>query len=204
MKKLLITIICITGFEYQTMNGQDFDFSELSQTTIENFRCVITAENYTYYGLSSAKSLEQIIIDEPIYHYGVQLNALQRYNEQQNPEELVSMMDFVSIPLIDKQTNEVETFLMINKRNEQYQTTGMGKIPFVKEFMGFKKEFQADREMRLIRVPAVNIAYAGIVVDGLLNLIPISYVQKDVTPPPVSVIFAELAKTIEGGEDVPN
>lgn len=189
---------------YQSMYGQDFDFLELSRTTIENFRCSITAQNYKYYGLSSEKGLEEITIAEPVYHYGVKLDALQKYGEQQNPEELVTEMGFITVPIINKRNNEIETFVMINKRKEKYQTTGMGQAPFTKEFLVLKKELQQDSEMRLIRVPALNIAFGGIIVDGVLNLIPISYEQKDKTPRPASVIFAELASNIKEGEDVPN
>ena len=205
MKKVFFIIICLTIIANENMYGQDRPYLELAQSTIVTFKCSITAENYKFYGLSSQDALEKIEIGEAILHSAVTLNDLRKYDEGQDPNEIVNEMGYVTVPLTRQEGNGLETFVLLNKREGKYQSTGIGDDSYSKGFLELQSSSDTGKDMKLIRVPGLNVAYAGIEIDGVLNLIAITdRDQKGNEPRPASEVFLELAKLIVDGEDVPH
>jgi len=207
MKYIYIIITCTISIISENMYGQEQrdKFLALSKVTIENFKCSITAQNYQFYGLSSSKGLEEVTISDPIHHYGVELNDLRKYDGKQRVNSLIREMGYVTVPLMNQKGGAVETFLLFNKKEGKYQATGMGQAPFSKDFMELKSRMQGDKEWKLVRVPAMNVAYASVNIEGVLHLIPIDVHQKEVAPQLASSVFADLASRINTTEeDVPN
>jgi len=57
----------------------------------------------------------------------------------------------------------------------------------------------------LIRVPALNVAFGSVLIEGVLYLVPVtSKGEKGSEPRPANMVFAALAKKSGSGEDVPN
>lgn len=188
------------------INAQDNDFSALTKESIAYFKCAITAQNFQYFGLSSEDALDKVSIGEAIKHHAVGLRELQKYDTLTDPNSLIMKMNYVTVPLLQKDKNTVETFLMLSSKDGKYQSTGIGNAPYAAAYMKYLMNNESVKGAKLIRVPALNVAYAGIEVKGDLFLVPLLNTdQKDNVPRPAKLVFAELAKQIgDYDEDVPH
>lgn len=187
------------------MNGQNSEYIELSEATLTLFRCSVNANNYMFYGLSSEKGLENVTIGKAIEHQAVPLDELRKYEESQDPRRIIKDMGYVTVPFRQEGSNQVESFILLNKRDGKYQSTGIGQAVFAKNFMEMKQNGTLAKESRLIRVPAMNVAYGSVMIEGVLFLLPVnSKGQERSEPRPASSVFKELASRSGSGEDVPN
>lgn len=205
MKKILIVIISLVITASGNMFGQKDQFSELADATVKKFSGVVTAQNFKYFGLSSADALKNVMAGEAIIHYAVGLTKLQDYREDMDPKEIVEEMGYVTVPLYNKENKRLEAFVLLNKNEGEYQSTGIGEAPYSKNFLTMKKRAKKGNEANLIRVPALNIAYMGIMVSDTLNLIQLLDKEQDMEPRPASEVFVELSGQItKGYGDVPH
>lgn len=204
MKTILYIVICCTFLGSDQMNAQDNNrVITLTESTIALFRCSITATNYTFYGLSSEKSLENVTIGTPIVHRAVTLRDLRGYTEEEDPKRLINEMGFVTVPLMRSDGSGIETYAMLNKREQGYESTGIGNDYESERFMALQGV--SDKELRLVRIPGMNLAFAALDVEGELHLIPLRRENKSgLESRPARVVFAEVAKRLPKGEDVPH
>jgi len=187
------------------MNAQNREYIELSEATIALFRCSINANNYMFYGLSSENGLEKVTLGNAIEHQGVPLDILRKYDESQDPRKIIKDMGYVTVPFRQEGSNQVESFILLNKRDGKYQSTGIGQAVFAKNFMEMKRNGSLEKDSRLIRVPAMNVAYGSVMIEGVLHLVPVtSEGQKGGEPRPANIVFSELARKSGSGEDFPN
>ena len=142
------------------MYGQNKQYLELAQETLKMFRCSVNINNYKLYGLSSPEGLEKVTIGEAIEHYGVPLDALRKYDESQDPKNIIMEMGYLTLPLTEEGGTIVESFVLLNQREGKYQSTGIGQDFFSKWFMEMKLRGIVPKESQLVRVPAMNIAFA--------------------------------------------
>lgn len=204
MKRISCLVFIFAIFSQTEMMGQNNQYLELSRASIEIFRCSITELNYKYFGLSSAKALENVQPGEAVIHFAVKLTDLERYSEEKDPNTIIQEMGYVTVVLTNQQTKNVESFVMLNKRNEKFEVSGIGQDPMTMGFLEMKRKLELFRNAKLVRIPGLNLAFAGVDVDGRLNLIPVlSGDQKETEPRPASVVFMELSKQLGKGEDVP-
>lgn len=204
MKSLFSLVFIFAIFAETEMKGQNNQYIELARVSVELFRCSITDLNYKYYGLSSAKALDIVQPGEAVIHYAVKLNDLQRYSEEKDPNSIIHEMGYVTVTLLNQQTKNVESFIMLNKRGERFEPTGIGQDPMTLSFLNMKKRMDVLQKARLVRIPGLNLAFAGIEIDGQLNLIPvIGRDQKESEPRPASMVFMELSRQMGKGEDAP-
>jgi hypothetical protein len=114
-------------------------------------------------------------------------------------------MGYVTVPFRQEGSNQVESFVLLNMRNGKYESTGIGQAVFAKSFMEMKRNGSLEKDSRLIRVPAMNVAFGSVMIEGVLYLVPvISEGQKGSEPRPATIVFTELARKSGSGEDVPN
>ncbi len=188
------------------MNGQDNEFLEIAKESIAYFKCAVTAQNYQFYGLSSEEAINNVSIGDAINLHAVGLRDLQKYDSLTNPNTIIKDMGYVCIPLLQKNKNTLETFIMLSSKDGKYRSTGIGEAPYAEAFMNYLIQNRTVKGAKLIRVPALNRAYAGIEVEGELFLLPLTNAApKDNVPRPAKVVFAELAKKIANyEEDVPH
>lgn len=187
------------------MFGQNNAYEEMVEATIKRLKCSITNTNYMYYGLSSPEGLEKIRIGKAVLHYAVTLRDLKNYKNEGNPKDIIRDMGFVTVPVINSSTNNIETFVLLNKRKGTFKSTGIGEVNYVEKFLEYKKE-HSDKNLKLVRIPAMNIAFSGLEIDGVLHLISLGEKEdKNTVPRPAHEVFLELSKQIQHfKEDVPN
>ncbi len=188
------------------MNAQDTDFLELAKEGIAFFKCSITAQNFQFYGLSSEDAINKVSIGDAIRHHAVGLRDLQKYDSMTNPNSLIKDMGYVCVPLMQKDKNVLETFVMLSSKDGKYRSTGIGEAPYSEAFMKYLIQNKTVKGAKLIRIPALNMAYAGIDVEGELFLLALTNAdqKKDNVPRPATIVFTELAKQIgQYDEDVP-
>ena len=202
MKKVFIITIFFVVLVSEKMVGQNKQYIELAEAAIEYFKCSINSGNYKFYGLTSVDAINIVRIGEAIPHDLVKLTDLQGYNQEKDPREIVKEMGYVTVPLINQENESVETFGLLNKRNGKFISTGLGQAPYALNFYNLKRNKEIGKESKLIRIAGLNLAYAGIEIDGILNLISIID-QKEKRPQPASQVFEELAKLLSKMDDVP-
>ncbi len=187
------------------MNGQENQFSDLASISIKHFKCAINAQNFKYYSLSSEYALDDVKVGKAIIHYAVGLDLLKKYDTFIDPNDLIKNMEYVTVPLTNAKDNKLEAFVLLSKKEDKYYASGIGDAPYSEAFMSLATRVKIGKKMRLIRVPALNIAYIGVEVENTLNLIKITDKgQKELTPRPAYEVFAELAKQVsEFDEDLP-
>lgn len=204
MKRLSCLIVIFAIFSQAEMMGQNNQYIELARVSIEIFKCSVNELNFKYYGLSSAKALEIVQPSEAVIHYAVKLTDLQRYSEEKDPNTIIQEMGYVTVALVNPQTKNVESFVMLNKRNEKFEATGIGQDPMTLSFLNMKRRMELLQKARLVRIAGLNLAFAGIDIDGTLNLIPvIGRDQKETEPRPATMVFMELSRQLGKGEDMP-
>ncbi len=205
MKKIIIfiSLIIING---TFMYGQKEQFKELANKAVEKFSSTISEQNYKYFGLSSLDAIKNLEPDKAIVHYAVGLKELQSYSTDKDPNEIIKEMGYVTVPLINKEKNSIETFVFFEGTGDKYTPVGMGQAPYALKYIEIKTKEKLGQETKLIRIPALNLAYAGIMVEGVLNLMPIvSKDQRSSELMPAADVFAELSKkTGKGYGDVPH
>jgi hypothetical protein len=204
MKRISCLIVIFAIFSQAEMMGQSNPYIELTRVSIEIFRCSINELNYRYYGLSSAKALEGVQPGEAVIHYAVKLTDLGRYSEDRDPNTIIQEMGYVTVALMNQQTKSVESFVMLNRRGEKFEATGLGQDPMTLSFLDMTRRMELRQKARLVRIPGLNLAFAGIDIDGRLNLIPImGRDQKESEPRPASQVFMELSRQLGKEEDMP-
>ena len=105
------------------------------------------------------------------------------------------------MPIKNKEET-VESFVLLNRRDGKFFSSGIGQAPFAAMFLDIKGEMR--QKARLIRIPGMNIAYIGIETEEGLSLISLtSQSQRNQMPRLASTVFAELTKKLSKGEDVP-
>ena len=205
MKKVYLLLICLSVIGSGNMFGQDNQIIELAEAAVANFRCSVTEVNYKFYGLSSPKALDEVRVGEAISHRGVKLNELQDYTEDQDPLSIIGDMGYTTVALTKNDGKEVESFVLLNKRDNKYQVTGMGQDSYSLNYLTYKGSSDLGKQSTLIRIPALNTAYAGVMIEGVLNLVPLdSREAKGSEPRPANIVFAEIASNLDIKEDVPH
>lgn len=205
MKKVYFILICLSIIGGENMFGQNKQYIELAESAIANFKCAITAENYSFYGLSSPKGLEAVSIGEAVSHKGVKLSDLRDYTEEQDPNRIISEMGYVTVALTTDGGKGLETFVLLNSRDNEFKISGMGNDTDARNYLDFKRNSEMGKESTLVRIPALNRAYAGIVIEGVLNVVPLdAQDNKNPEPRPANIVFAELARQLPSGDDVPH
>jgi hypothetical protein len=204
MRRVFSLVFIFAIFIETEIMGQNNQYIELARVSIEIFKCSVTELNYKYYGLSSAKTLEIVQPGEAVIHYAVKLIDLQRYSEEKDPNTIIQEMGYVTVALLNPQTKNVESFVMLNKRDEKFEATGIGQDPMTMSFLEMKRRMELIQKARLVRIPGLNLAFAGIDIDGRLHLIPVmGRDQKETEPRPASTVFMELSRQLGKGEDMP-
>jgi len=79
-----------------------------------------------FYGLSSENGLKKVTLDGPIGHQGVPLDIVRKYDESQDPRKIIKEMGYVTVPFRQEGSDQVESFVLLNKRDGKYQSTGIG------------------------------------------------------------------------------
>ncbi len=206
MKKLVVILISVTLFWGVNLYGQEQDYIELAKLTVEEFTCSVTDLNANYYGLSSPDLLKTVRPGDPVIHYAVGLNSLKEYTSDMDPEKIITEMGYVTVPLVNPETGKVETFVMLSRIEGNYRPAGMGQAPYSMNFMILTKRAELPKDARLIRIPALNMAYIGMSMNDTLKLIPIlNKDQMEFIPEPASLIFDELGRQVKDlKEDVPH
>lgn len=205
MKKILFILLSITIIANIHMYGQENQFSDLASISIKHFKCAINAKNFKYYSLSSEDVLDDVKVGKAIIHYAVGLDMLKKYDTLTDPNSLIRNMGYVTVPLTNSKSNELEAFVLLNKREDKYQASGIGDAPYSEAFMSLVTRIEKGDNIKLIRVPALNIAYIGVELENTLSLIKIADKdQKELISQPAYIVFEELAKRISKiDRDVP-
>ncbi|MEJ2593675.1 MAG: hypothetical protein P8100_00760 [bacterium] len=206
MKKIVVILISITLIWGANLYGQNQDYMELARRTLEEFSYSVTDQNAKYYGLSSPDVLKTVKPGDPVIHYAVGLNSLKEYTADMDPEKIITEMGYVTVPLVNPETGKVETFVMLSRIEGKFQPAGMGQAPYSMNFMVLTKRAEVPKDARLIRIPALNMAYIGMTMNDTLKLIPIlNKDQMEFIPEPASMIFEELGRQVKDlKEDVPH
>jgi hypothetical protein len=208
MRKIYLLIICLAMVGNNVVHGQNqVDFNELASEALRSFSRIVDSKNFELFGLAAADALKGAEPGDAIVHYGVPLDLLRRYQDGQDPNELVSEMGYATVPLVRQGTDKPAAFVLIHQSREMWSVSGLGEAPYSEGFMQLSRELDLQGEPMLVRIPAMNLAFVGTKADDILSLAQITDLEIEGMRKggfaPAAVVFSALARQAREMEDLP-
>ena len=182
------------------LQGKDPD--EAARKSLEAFRALVTADDFTALGFESLDEVAKAQLGPSLKVSTVPLDRLQKYEPGANPEEL--LVDANRVIYTVTVNEEVRTSLEVGQVGDLWQGRSFGSPEFIRPIAKLR---QSDTDF-VVWVPALNAYFMASRTEGGLTLTPaFDYPELDLSAGrtlPAASAFAVMVPLAQSHNGLPN
>jgi hypothetical protein len=190
---------CQTSRSQPHPNG---DPAQAAQNGLATLKQIVNANNYAALGFTSPEEVRQARLGDPLQIYQVRLDALRAFNDQTDPQTLLTDVRRTLYPV--QAGKRVATSVFVTGSREGWRANELGNAAvaqLVSRYRHGAGEF-------VVHVPALQSYYVADRIEGKLVLTPVMDDPRTGfragAALPASLVFAGLQKAASGYNGLPD
>ncbi len=164
--KIIFTLLLFCIIFAGILFPQERDPRDVAMKSLETFKQLVTEENYSAMGFSSKDEISKAQLGEPLKIYIVRLDQLQKYNENTNPNELLTEQQKYIYPVTVN--GDTKSSLSVARFNDEWKSSSFGSPNYIMMLAKFR-----SNNSFVVNVLALNLSFIGTREDNKLMLTPI-------------------------------